>query len=180
MKTVNWEEVYRSFGAERDRGHLVDLIRKTKGFERLSAIRSFYKMAEADILNAGRAEWGIDPYEVDWLMVFTPIENALWYDIRMSGAVLYPQYPVLNYFVDFGNPVAKVAIECDGAAFHRDTAKDEARQRAIEAAGWSVYRLSGKECLTDYDEENHCAGVARQFVDELVANHQIGRRGRHA
>ena len=177
MSAPNWDEVFRIIEAERERAPLVEKIRRSKGFERLDAIRSFYKLASADIVKAGRAEWGVDPYEVDWLMVFTPIENALWYDIRGAGAVLYPQYPVLNYFVDFGNPVAKVAIECDGAAFHRDTAKDEARQRAIEAAGWSVYRLSGKECLTDYDEENHCAGVARQFIDELVANHQIGRRG---
>lgn len=176
MSAPNWDEVFRIIEAERERAPLVEKIRRSKGFERLDAIRSFYKLASADIVKAGRAEWGVDPYEVDWLMVFTPIENALWYDIRMAGAVLYPQYPVLNYFVDFGNPVAKVAIECDGAAFHQDTERDATRQRAIEAAGWTVYRITGRDCKTDFDEQERTAGAARQLINEVVQRHRIGRK----
>jgi very-short-patch-repair endonuclease len=176
MSAPNWDEVFRIIEAERERAPLVEKIRRSKGFERLDAIRSFYKLARADIVKAGRAEWGVDPYEVDWLMVFTPIENALWYDIRMAGAVLYPQYPVLNYFVDFGNPVAKVAIECDGAAFHQDTERDATRQRAIEAAGWTVYRITGRDCKTDFDEQERTAGAARQLINEVVQRHRIGRK----
>lgn len=176
MSAPNWDEVFRIIEAERERAPLVEKIRRSKGFERLDAIRSFYKLASADIVKAGRAEWGVDPYEVDWLMVFTPIENALWYDIRMAGAVLYPQYPVLNYFVDFGNPVAKVAIECDGAAFHQDTERDATRQRAIEAAGWTVYRITGRDCKTDFDEQERTAGAARQLINEIVQRHRIGRK----
>jgi hypothetical protein len=50
--------------------------------------------------------------------------------------VLYPQYPVGRYFVDFGNPVHKVAIECDGARWHsyrRDGARSGRMLAAISA-----------------------------------------------
>ena len=176
MKSANWSEVLRVIDAERNRAPIVDKILRSSGFDRLAAIRQFYGMADADIKRAGAAEWGMDTYEVDWLMLFTPIENALWYDIRMAGAVLYPQYPVLNYFVDFGNPVAKVAIECDGAAFHQDTERDATRQRAIEAAGWTVYRITGRDCKTDFDEQERTAGAARQLINEVVQRHRIGRK----
>lgn len=142
---------------------------------RFGALRSFYKMAQQEIESAGSQEWGIDPYEVQWLKVFTPIEYALWHDIRAADAVLYPQYPVGRFFVDFANPVAKVAIECDGAAYHTDKQKDATRQREIERMGWSMYRLTGRECKTDFDEENMERGAARKLIDYIVKLHGISR-----
>lgn len=176
MTSPDWDEVFRMIDSERERAPIVETILASDGFNRLAAIRQFYALAHSDIVKAGASEWGIDPYEVDWLQVFTPIENALWYDIRMAGAVMYPQYPVLNYFVDFGSPVAKVAIECDGAAFHQDVEKDAARQRAIESAGWTVYRITGRDCKTDFDEQKRTAGAARRLIDEVISDHRISRR----
>ena len=42
-------------------------------------------------------------------------------------------------------------IECDGAAFHTDRAKDEARDRAIENEGWKVVRFSGRQLSRDLE-----------------------------
>ena len=77
---------------------------------RRTALRQFYRLAAPQIIEAGPREWGIDPYEVDWISVFTPIELALWHDIRAADLVMYPQYPIAGYFVDFANPAAKVCV----------------------------------------------------------------------
>lgn len=109
--------------------------------------RKFYEQHADAILGAKRNEWGIDPYLWDEAGIqLSPIEAALWCDIRETEAVLYPQYPVGRFFVDFGNPVARIAIECDGKVWHQDKAKDAARQAEIEDMGWDVYRFTGAEC----------------------------------
>jgi very-short-patch-repair endonuclease len=119
--------------------------------ERWEAIRAFYRDAEAEIMAVETYQWGIDPYEVDWCRYFTPIEFGLWQDIRAEGAVLYPQYPIGPYFADFANPKVRVVIECDGKAFHQDKEKDRKRDKWMKDRGWSVYRLTGKECLKPDD-----------------------------
>lgn len=173
---VDWREVASMIDSEAKRAPVVDRIYRAKGFERLVAIREFYRLAGDYISRAGRNEWGIDTYEVDWLRLFTPIELALWHDIRAANAVLYPQYPVDRFFVDFGNPVAKVAIECDGAQWHADKSKDAQRQSAIEAKGWTVYRITGRDCKSDFNEETMERSAARKLIDEVVLLHGIGRR----
>jgi very-short-patch-repair endonuclease len=145
------------------------------------AIRAFYRAAQPYILEAGANEWGMDPYE--WsqfgMVHLTPIEEWLWSDIRACDAVLYPQFPVMRYFADFANPVAKVAIECDGAAFH-DEKKDEIRDRNLRDAGWTVYRFPGWMCRTDSDEETGAPGEARRLMREICDRHGIGRFSRTA
>ena len=135
---------------------------------RWNALRRFYKSAMTEILESGEKHWGIDPYEIDWMRIFTPIEAALWHDIRAANLVMYPQFPVLNFFVDFGNPASRVAIECDGAAWHLDKSKDAIRDEKLRAVGWTVYRITGKDCITDFNEETKEKGAARRFIDEIV------------
>ena len=152
---------------------------------RFNRIRSFYKMRH-ELIMADGCEWADDPYAWEHIggIRLTPIERALWHDIRAEDAVLYPQYPVGRYFVDFGNPVARVAIECDGAKWHIDAAKDAARQQEIEAIGWTVYRIGGRACFTDaeYTEDDGkptvTAGAARVFIRDICARHQITREHR--
>lgn len=114
------------------------------------AIRAFYALHHDAIMQSA-SEWGCDPYswEVYAGVRFTPIESALWSDIRTANLVMYPQYPVGRFFVDFGNPVAKVAIECDGAAYHVNQAKDAARDAQLRELGWSVWRITGRDCITE-------------------------------
>lgn len=145
-----------------------------------NAIRAFYREAEPDILTAGRNEWGMDLYAWDELGIIymTPIECWLWHDIRANDAVLYPQYPVSRYFVDFANPVAKVAIECDGAAYHTDTAKDARRDAELAQLGWSVYRAPGWLCRTDFNPETRELGQAFIFIRDICEQHGISRNSR--
>ena len=121
-----------------------------------NAIKAFYLRHQDKILRSA-SEWGVTPYswEVDAGVTFTPIESAFWSDIRMEGAVLYPQYPVSRFFVDFANPVARVAIECDGKLFHTDKEKDARRDEELTELGWTVYRFTGSECMkdTEYEED---------------------------
>lgn len=149
--------------------------------ERQSAIRKFY--ADRAGLLSDPNEWGIDAYEWERLTVYmTPIEAALWHDIREQNVVLYPQFPVGPYFVDFGNPAAKVAIECDGVRWHLDKQKDAARQRAIEAMGWTVYRITGRDCFTEPEETEdeygnpvYTSSIAYRFVKSIAERHGIKR-----
>lgn len=151
-----------------------DLLRR-----RFARVREHYRRHLPAIMANG-SEWFDDAYSWDHEagIRLTPIEQALWSDIRAEGLVLYPQYPVGGFFVDFGNPAWKVAIECDGERWHRDAARDAERQRWIEAQGWSVYRITGRDCMTDFhevedDNGSPCvrAGSARLFIRNVADRH---------
>lgn len=145
---------------------------------RWNDIRAFYDKINPLIMATPSNEWAVGAYcweEHSCMINFTPIEAWLWADIRQSGAVLWPQYPVLNFFVDFANPVAKVAIECDGAAYHLDKAKDAARDKRLTDAGWTVYRISGKHCRLDCDEETGAPGLPLLFIRRICELHDISR-----
>jgi hypothetical protein len=146
-------------------------------------VREHYRRNLGAILRCPASEWALDIYawDHDAGIRLTPIETSLWHDIRAEAAVLYPQFPVGRFFVDFANPVAKVAIECDGAKWHSDPAKDTARQAEIEALGWTVYRISGRDCHTDFTEHENPdsgriwrePGPARLLIREVCARHGI-------
>lgn len=137
-------------------------------------IREHYRSAQPKILAAQRNEWAIDPYAWDEAGIrLTPIEQWLWADLRACDSVMYPQYPVGKRFVDFGNPIAKVAIECDGAAFHTDKAKDAARDAELRALGWTTYRIPGYVCRTDSDGQTGAPGQALLEVSRIVARHNL-------
>lgn len=155
---------------------------------RFEAIKRHYAALSPIILAGESDEWAVCAYAWDTPssgIRLSPIERALWCDIRQQNVVMYPQYPVAGYFVDFANPVAKVAIECDGAAFHVNAAKDASRQRHIEAKGWTVYRISGADCMRDEiisEDEEGCEVVstspAWDFVKFIANNHPIKRLSR--
>lgn len=142
------------------------------------AIRAHYAEFGPEILAYRRDEWAIDPYQWDMgsgMIQMTPIEMNFWADARNANAVLYPQWPACGYFLDFANPVAKVAIECDGHAYHLDREADAKRQAKLEAAGWTIYRISGRECNMDYDEETHAESPGKVLIDRICADHGIKR-----
>lgn len=143
-------------------------------------IRAFYRDYHADIMRAPTNEWAMDPYAWDGedMIFLTPIERWFWSDIRACDAVLYPQYPVLDFFVDFANPKAKVAIECDGAAYHTDKEKDAARDMRLRAIGWMVYRISGAHCRQEQDAETGELSIPHRFMQRICDNHNISRNSR--
>lgn len=144
------------------------------------AIKAFYDYNHESLLQSA-SEWGVSPYSWDLTgLEMSPIEALLWGDIRSVGAVLYPQYPVAGFFLDFGNPAAKVAIECDGAMFHLDKEKDRKRDEKLRSLGWSVYRFSGRQCHEDtkevYDDDGCChvelSGTFKR-LSEIAQNHGL-------
>ncbi len=117
----------------------------------------------------------MDPYAWDGLLRMTPIESAIWERIRDLNAVFYPQYPVDEFFADFANPVAKIAIECDGREFHLDKAKDDERDRRFGELGWKVYRIPGRLCVTEFDEDTMSEAFSMKFVRAIAETHQLIR-----
>jgi very-short-patch-repair endonuclease len=81
---------------------------------------------------------------------------------------MYPQYPVLKYFLDFGNPYFKIAIELDGKDYHNP---DEDRKRDIElhAAGWKVFRIPGYKMVRQFkDASDFEDWELRENYDEVM------------
>lgn len=143
-----------------------------------ATIRAHYKKHNPAILAERRDEWAIDPYAWDVqpsFIVMTPIESWFWADARNAGLVLYPQYPVAGVFVDFANPVARVAIECDGAAFHTNKRKDAVRDDGLAHIGWTVYRITGSNCRKDFDEEEMKPSYAATLCKQIGLQHGIKR-----
>ena len=152
-------------------------------FEVQRRAKAFYSHFARKVMSTPANEWATDAYAWDhdggiWL---SPIEQNLWSDIRTADLVLYPQWPVAGFFVDFGNPVARVAIECDGKAFH-DAARDVPRQKAIEAKGWTVYRFPGWMCNQQevVEHEDPFGRVKRAESECLTRIRSIGRHHRIA
>jgi hypothetical protein len=106
-------------------------------------IRNAYRSNLQSIIHDSKEGYAICPYFYDW--EFTPIEWSIWQDIRAYGLPMLPQYPVLNFFIDFADPVKKIGIECDGAKWH-DADKDRKRDLKLSDEGWIIYRIPGRIC----------------------------------
>jgi len=83
---------------------------------------------------------------------FTPIEMNVYDLIKTYNLPLLPQYPILNYFVDFGDPIKKIAIEVDSIKYHINFKKDRVRQNEIEKEGWCFYRILCGNTYLPFDE----------------------------
>lgn len=101
-----------------------------------NAIREMYRGIDPKEYN---------PYPIDWLPLFTPIESRAWDAIRYIGLPMWPQYQIGKYFADFADPIKKIVIECDGKDYHAPGSDDE-RDRLMIAQGWTVFRISGADC----------------------------------
>lgn len=144
-----------------------------------NAIRHHYAKIGSRIMSAPKNEWACDPYlwDAGQNMIFmTPIETNFWADSRDADLILYPQYPACGFFLDFANPVAKVGIECDGWAYHQDVERDAKRQAVLESHGWTIYRITGRECNENWCEETGKPPAGRLLADEIGFIHGIKRR----
>lgn len=123
-------------------------------------IRKHYEEATPKIFSASHKHlnrW-YAPYSslVEWRNYFSPIEWQAWQALRSFGKVpMYPQYPVDKFFIDFGNPVVKVGIECDGKEWHLDEEKDARRDNKVFEHGWHIFRISGSDCLKINDSYHY-------------------------
>ncbi len=139
------DDVIEGFANARKIAPFEDAIRDAPNWSaRLTAIRAYYREYEAVY---GTDYTGCDPYKGGLFIHMTPIEHLLWQDVRGSWqAPVVMQYPVGPYFVDFGCPHQRIAIEADGKEFH-DPDIDRVRDQALWSEyGWKVYRVTGKQC----------------------------------
>jgi very-short-patch-repair endonuclease len=69
----------------------------------------------------------------------------------MKGFQFRRQRPVLNYIADFMCKELMLVIEVDGISHHSEEAikKDQMRQNALEAAGFTVLRFTDDEVLNN-------------------------------
>jgi very-short-patch-repair endonuclease len=89
-------------------------------------------------------------YYLDWPSLFSPIERTAWDSIRNLGhVVLYPQFPLFNYFIDFANPYLRIGLELDGQNYH-DPVKDKERDQMLAEYGWKIFRVTGSEAQIKY------------------------------
>lgn len=113
--------------------------------DRWGLIRQVYLESMPEIAAAHARPGGqIDPYLFDWLKHFTPVEDDAWQSVRGRGLPMYPQFPALNYFLDFADPIRRIALEVDGKDWH-DKAKDTKRDQLLQRFGWRVFRVTGSE-----------------------------------
>lgn len=146
-------------------------------------IKQHYEEITPRIISRNKGQW-VAPYTdlVDWVRIFSPIEEMTWQSLRCFGhCPLYPQYPVGKYFLDFANPKHKIAIECDGKEWHLDKDKDAKRDIELLELGWTIFRISGSDCYKvceeyhdrfDYDkDESEVCEILREYyntVDGLI------------
>jgi very-short-patch-repair endonuclease len=125
-----------------------DLGNARSYFDKLKAIRTYYQSKEQDFIR--RPFTWHDTYPCDWFEIMTPIEWCAWKEMRSRGnIVMYPQYPVLGYHLDFANPGIKLGIELDGKDYH-DQDNDIIRDIDLVNAGWTIIRIPGKEMINTH------------------------------
>lgn len=153
------EEFFKGFcsNAHQEVNRQIDRIHSAPSIkERWNALRAFYALIDTK---------DYEPYFVDWMKIMTPIESAVWQDIRQFGLPFWPQYPACGVFFDFADPHKKIAIECDGKRWH-DAKVDAERDKKANECGWSVYRLSGAECFRDDAHLHELAEECRETDSE--------------
>ncbi len=166
-RAVNERLVTAAYMAERfevyaKRDKLFEIVLKND-HRKWNAIREIYSTIDTS--------W-FDPYPVDWTRVFTPIECMAWGELRGLGLPFFPQYPVLQFFADFADPIQKIVIECDGKRFHNKD-RDAERDRMMIDAGWKVFRVSGSDCNRILESPFEKSHEFHAYGEELKAEELV-------
>ncbi len=144
-----WKRLYRLFSIS-----AIPASIRAMSIEHFALIKEMYRQTMPKLL----ADYPkLDPYFMDWSLVFTPIESNVWADIRAHGLPMLPQFPVDKYFIDFAYLVKKIGIEVDGKQWHQDGDKDYKRQAELENVGWKIFRITGAATfygIEGFDDED--------------------------
>jgi very-short-patch-repair endonuclease len=129
-----------------------DFKSSTNKVDQWGLIRQLYMENIPYILKVSKKnikKWS-SAYYFDWKRYLTPIEQIAWDSIRVNATtVLYPQFPVFNYFIDFANPYLKIGLELDGEKYH-NYEKDLVRDKLLNRYGWKIFRVKGFETKNTY------------------------------
>lgn len=122
----------------------------------LHKVRDYYESNMGHIMAQYKDRpWAMyESYPFDWHYILNEVEFIVWGITKEKGYMpFYPQFPVLNYFLDFAHPGKKIAIEVDGIEFH-NIEKDRKRDLMLKSKGWRVIRIPGAEVVrTNYSSE---------------------------
>ncbi|ARK30760.1 endonuclease domain-containing protein [Halalkalibacter krulwichiae] len=94
----------------------------------------------------------------------SPIERRLYNALVNNGYVVRTQVPCGKYRIDLALIGSKLAIECDGKAYHSSPAQkahDRRKNAFLRKHGWKVLRFSGKRIYRDLN------GVLRKIENEI-------------
>ncbi|MGI8316201.1 endonuclease domain-containing protein [Halobacillus mangrovi] len=88
-----------------------------------------------------------DPIKEEGARCESYIEKRLYNGLVKCGMIPRAQFEAgRNYRIDLSFPESKIAIECDGKAFHSSPAQkahDRKKDRYLRSQGWTVLRFSG-------------------------------------
>lgn len=110
----------------------------------------------------------------EWRM--SAIEQRLWSMLRCIGYCknFNPEYPILNYFVDFGDPLKKIAIECDSKMYHyAKYREDTERQKRIESQGWRFFRFNSAQIYSDKYEDIIYSELQNGILEQIYIDNCI-------
>lgn len=122
---------------------------KPGSWERREVEVEYYDLVAPQIIKIaaekGPYTRGCEQYGLPWDLSFSHAEKFAWSKLHDHPSVmLYPEYPVGKYFLDFGNPALAIAVEIDGENYHNKEA-DFQRDIALLRQGWIVFRVPAKE-----------------------------------
>lgn len=103
-------------------------------------------------------------------------EKDVYEFLKKKGYNLTPQFKIGNYRIDFvltNDNNQKIAIECDGDAYHgiEELDKDLRRQSILERCGWKFARIRASEFY--YDQENSTKKLIDTIEGYLKYNNSI-------
>ena len=87
------------------------------------------------------------PMDYERMKLESPIERRLYDTLKFRGEVIRTQVPCGKYRIDLTLPAYRLAIECDGKAYHsspEQKAHDQRKNRYLKKHGWKVLRFTGK------------------------------------
>ncbi|AND39586.1 endonuclease domain-containing protein [Cytobacillus oceanisediminis] len=90
----------------------------------------------------------LSPVAAERIRCQSPIERILYDALVSQGYVVRTQVPCGRYSIDLAIPTLKLAIECDGKAFHSSPAQkahDRRKNAFLRKNGWHVLRFSGRQ-----------------------------------
>ncbi len=104
----------------------------------------------------------------------SPFGQMFWQQLRRLAADWVAQYPVEPYFLDFGLPSCKLAIELDGHEFHKTKEQrthDARKDRFLSKRGWTVLRFTGTEVFRDI---KRCVEEVQALMKQMKESHGSG------
>ncbi|MFE4428824.1 endonuclease domain-containing protein [Peribacillus butanolivorans] len=112
----------------------------------------------------------IPPYFEELDKCESPIEKRVLKALWMRDYKATAQYPMSPYRLDLALPEYRIAIECDGKAFHsspKQKAHDRRRDKYLRSKGWVTLRFSGSTI------NRNMSKVINRIESEIQKKHSI-------